>query len=535
MSRMTSYWTLILVGLLICSQIHTTAPAGAAPQRPAKGKQSGPGRQRPARSKPVTIEDHPLIKRLTAIRNGPGLVVCEPAPKDVPQKVADFGDGCGRWLHVIVAGQPEFSKTPLWSFVDEARRALKRADLRLSPSEAAQLRSLLGITHSATGELKRSGQTGFTLTYQVWAHPGKKPVGAPVSVTGSEQEICAGLPKLAAELQRRLGMAAPRVPEKTAESVEELRFVGGIPWVPDERLSTQQLGQLERMAMGRFGAARSDGKANVSVVSTLLVSEHQAKLQNAGWLGKNGSRVLLAQPENTILLAEVYGSALLTSAPVSEEWEARRTALSARYPNNYLLRACDVFACRSRGQWKNARASMEMAVRCARQSPQAWMGLHNTIFDEARTIRRGRTIDAMSPAELKRCEALYAEAIPLAVMAANVAPELSVVWETLSSAAAFLGDMELADEAFWLAVERDPADADLLAWGLHLYHPKWIGDQKRLERVADLCLRAAPSLASFERLRAAVKMVRGGLGDRAMKMVQTDAERAELRRLIAGR
>ncbi len=157
MRRMSSYWTLILVGLLISSQIHTAAPAGAAPQRPAKGKRSGPGRQRPAKSKPETIEDHPLIKRLTAIRNGPGLVVCEPVPRDVPQNVAEFGDGCGRWLHVIVAGQPEISRTPLWSFVDEARRALKRPDLRLKPTQSAELRALLGITHTATGDLKRTG------------------------------------------------------------------------------------------------------------------------------------------------------------------------------------------------------------------------------------------------------------------------------------------------------------------------------------------------------------------------------------------
>lgn len=52
-----------------------------------------------------------LQTTLKPVPSGNGLIVFEPIATDAA--LADFGAGCGRWLHLMVAGQSALGKTPL--------------------------------------------------------------------------------------------------------------------------------------------------------------------------------------------------------------------------------------------------------------------------------------------------------------------------------------------------------------------------------------------------------------------------------------
>src|SRR5205807_8581268 len=122
----------------------------------------------PARQKKVGL----WIDRLTPVMSGPGVLVAEPVAAGGRDELANFGAGCGRWLHLIIGGQGEFGKTPLWSDNEITWTGLGRNDLRLTRADLATLSKRpslsLGITYLALGEIRRTANS-VTLTYQWWS------------------------------------------------------------------------------------------------------------------------------------------------------------------------------------------------------------------------------------------------------------------------------------------------------------------------------------------------------------------------------
>lgn len=126
-------------------RVRLPSPALNAPDSPFR---SGPDKKAVLRA--ALQPDAALLQSLPPLDSGPGIAVCEPTVQKSALRLANFGAGCGRWLHLHVGGQGEFGKTPLWGSMDDARRDMNRPDLRFAKADALQLAQKLGATHVAT-------------------------------------------------------------------------------------------------------------------------------------------------------------------------------------------------------------------------------------------------------------------------------------------------------------------------------------------------------------------------------------------------
>jgi len=148
-----------------------------------------------------------------------GLVVCNPVASS-PTLTA-FGSGCGRWLDLVAAGQPELGRTPFWEARVRAQQEMGRTDLRLSPAQAPALSAITGATHAACGTLTGS-PARCTLTYGLYLLPAGRSVGPPLTQSGSEGQILAALPRMAKALDARLSVPAPRIPASVGLSPAQM-------------------------------------------------------------------------------------------------------------------------------------------------------------------------------------------------------------------------------------------------------------------------------------------------------------------------
>jgi hypothetical protein len=227
--------------------------------------------------------------------------------------LANFGAGCGRWLHLIIGGQGEFGKTPLWSDFVTTQTGLGRKDLRLTRADLATLSTRpslsFAITHLALGEIRKTAGS-VTLTYQWWSLRTRKPSGAPVAVKGTEAVVVAQLPKLAARLCSALGIRDPHVPRGVAESVEDLRALGSCPRVPGQggqRAALPHFAALDgRFAPpdGRFAPAGGANKQPLPVLAAFLNMISEGSLRHVPHVTATGDALTQALPDNALVYAE---------------------------------------------------------------------------------------------------------------------------------------------------------------------------------------------------------------------------------------
>ena len=154
-----------------------------------------------------------LSASLKPVNSGEGLIVCEPVPSPAMTALGAFGNGCGRWLHLTLGGQGELGQTPHWGAIEDARREMGRKDVRLAPGQIAILARKFGVTRVATGRLDGNAKQ-CVLSYQLWSVPGGQAIGAPVAISGTPDQIVAGLPGLARRLAAQLGLKSLRVPAR---------------------------------------------------------------------------------------------------------------------------------------------------------------------------------------------------------------------------------------------------------------------------------------------------------------------------------
>jgi tetratricopeptide (TPR) repeat protein len=432
-------------------------------------------------SAPVTPPAPPAqTSQLAAAATGPapapvagpahsGLLVCEPAPAGTDPALAAFGSGCGRWLHLMAAGQPALACTPLWNSLARAQTELGRTDLRLTPPQTTRLTHILGLTHVATGRITGTA-AHCTLTYTLWRLPRLTPVGAPVTLTGSEAQVLAQLPGLARTLDARLGVARPAVPAAVALTPAELGFLGGLARYPD--LTDAQLATLAGLA------ARSP-LAGMTLLNTPATADQ-------GVLDRTVAALVRRQPNNALVLAQIADTAPAALRPDA----ALVTAQARRYPGCYLMTYLDgttqgVWGTRA-GEWRAARRG----VADAPENPAAWVVEADVIADIGNDVRQARTSDLISDKEYAFLGPTYARWEAAASRATALDPADGRAWLCLSSAATFAGDDARATAAIWRALKLIPDDEGTLWWGLEMFQPKWLADKAALDRVAALAAAA---------------------------------------------
>lgn len=174
------------------------------------------------------------------------------------------------------------------------------------------------------------------------------------------------------------------------------------------------------------------------------------------------------------------------------------------------------------------------AVRCSPRCPSAWLLLSYTYDDWSQSVRRARFWSQMAAREKEMCRRLYQQQMPVAERAAELDPHHLSAWLDLTQSAAFFGDMELADRAFWHLAQEYPNDPRVYIWGLQLYQPKWLGDQEKGGQVAHMAAQAAASSGArwqpLHRERVAINLSILGYPELAQRVVRTAQERATLRR-----
>lgn len=400
--------------------------------------------------------------------SGAGIVVCEPV---APGPDADFGAGCALWLQMEVGGQAALGKTPPWESLDRARAELGRGDLRLSAAEAAPLAGMLGATHAAVGTLSGTG-TSLTLTYQIVQVSAGTPVGAALTVSGTRDQIDAGLPGLAKTLAVRLGAVSPDVPASVGLSPAEL-----------ETLAADRMGTLtDAQESALLALAARDPLAGLIALAR---RPDRPQAQEAA-----AARTLLSQAPANPLVWEAVGS---TDKEALVPPAAPLASLTLRFPHNHLLAEAQFFRASATSDRKAEQAAASRLVADAPRDPDGWLAYALILSHQADDIRHGRTYDSMLPAEAAPLDQLYKRWQTAAAKATTLDPAFAHAWLRLSQAATFAGDSAAANKALdtartlSLAPHALPDDAPaVIQWALQMYQPKWGGAPAKLAEFARL-------------------------------------------------
>lgn len=387
--------------------------------------------------------------------------------------MAGFAYGVGNWLNLTVSGQPQFGKSPDLVSLRQAAQGIGKKDLALTSGDADRLARKLGATRAAVGTL-----TGMSarcrLTYQMYAIPEGKRIGASISVNGTEDQIAAQLPKIAHKMVATFGASLD--PSATGRGLtgEQIAYVGGLDLNADpDRYTPADQKRIEALA------AKSPYAGVVELLYAAGVNERTA--QNA-----------VAQ-----LMALTPSNSLVTSLIDTEDTDALFPYASVvendcvKFPNNCEIAATGVGLARVRRDAVAERKEAESEVRCSPRSSGAWLDLAETISFEADRVRHGRTVANLSQSEQAYLERLAPDWEACAERATELDPDLGAAWERLATAALSNGDYSLAGTAFWNACRMDPNKAEVYALGLQMYRDKASGDPQMLAKVANLAANAS--------------------------------------------
>ncbi len=501
---------------IVLTDLHSSAPIRSARQfREARDRQ-----RRLATERLADLAGGTPLERLQPVESGNGLLVCEPVATSAPPSAAAFARGCGRWVQFAVAGHSELGKTPLWAWIDRARRSLGLRDLQLPPRAARELARAVGASHVAVGELRGSGQES-RLAYRVFRVEGLALEGAPLECRGSQESIRRSLPMLAAEMARRAGVRQPRVPAQVELAPAELADLGAVPWLPNDLVPAQRAQRLSGLAR------RSPVAALLYILYCTEQGRVEPALRAAGQLWKQ-------MPEHPLGLgdaAAAMGDRLIRHPPFGTVWkdvDAFVDALDAqldRFPNSLSLHiAAGVVTQYQQGRgWR--RAVAEQVARCAPQSPDAWLYLSECIAEQAmvlglefrgKPMRRGIADDQAS---------LRSQALHAAAQGSRLAPRRADVWLRVSESAAEAGDLETAAASLSRCLRLDPRSADAFQWGLDFYAEEGDAkDRRRQAQLARLAIRTTFELPC-ERIRVASTLDAVGFDDLAPRVLRTARER----------
>lgn len=545
--------SLVFAGMLALGCVASTGNAAPAkkkapsrPPAPAKKKPAAPAplalpveppptplsptdpRRNPPAPGLTDLREYPLAEAIQPLESGPGLIVCEPVAPAGDPKLAEFGSGCGRWLHLFAAGQGEFGRTPSWVMLGDPWQRLGKTRMG-SLDEAAKIARIKDATHVALGDL-RSANGKLTLTYRLWEVATRKALGEPVSLSGTEEELRAGLPSLARQLAIRLGAPQPMVPERVGETVEELRLLGRLPWTPNGNpLRPEDAAQLEKMVAESVEPGPS--RQAPPILGAFYLLMERSVVYDRPRITQLITQLTPVLPENTLLLADLgmlaryYGKWEDLHLPI-----ARLQALLKRFPNSSTLNTGAAYYYRVAGTHREGRLAATKAVRASLQSSDAWGVLSDEIKAMALSVRRGRYFNVMTPAEQAFCIACYDEQLKACRRSVRLDPENLGSWMALSVAATFAGEDDEADRSLWVVLKRAPGDYQALWWGTQIYQPKWFDQPEKLKQVLKLALTSAEKLTPNGRLSLAYSAHGFAPPELVTRLLRTPEEREAFKR-----
>lgn len=495
-------------------RVQDSAGAGGSGSRPAEGRAAA-HRLATARAGSAGVPAHlpavmpagPAVAPAPVVLSGSagaGVVVCAPAPAASDAELATFGRGCARWLDFAVGSQGELGGNPLWRDMDRAAHELDRPAFDLSAHDAGGLRRVLGVSCAATGVISGSMRS-CTLNYQLESTSTCKPIGVPVAVSGTPDQIVAALPRVAAGIAARAGARHPRIPDAVGADVSALILVGRLPITAQEPFTDADAAALRSLAQ------------TFPVAGMLLVANHYtADDQETADLG---ARLARQCPDSPLALAEVAG---ISSPPPA--WISAVRRVARRYSQSYLAALAEVWMRRATREPDAEFAAAQRAVRAAPANPLAWLTLGYSYSSRADAVRAGRYWGAMTPAEQAQVERSYPLWQHSVARAAALDPLCGRAWDRLALAATFNGDRSTADLAFWKALDLYDDKADVLMWGMQMFAPKWNDEADALARVAHLA-----STTDWPHASAVVNIAQDLKGDHfdkeAASLLQRSTER----------
>jgi len=434
-----------------------------------------------------------------------GLIVCDPVPAP---GLETFGSGCGRWLDLVASGQPELGRTPSWQSRLRAQQELTRTDFSLSPEQASALQGMTGVTHIACGTITGTSSKAV-LTYTVFSLPGLAPVGKPIVVSGTEDEIVGALPGVAKSIDIALRISAPWVPVSvglTSAEMVQIQTIGNEGYQSDADLQTLfQLGQKCPLAVMYFFTSRA---ADDRILQNDMV------------------KVVMSQlPDNPLSLYQAEYEVTESVWPFAAQIEG----IIARYPSNGILSHMDIWQQRSWGnrvgEWRAAKRYLADAPN----DPDAWLAIGSTVGNVSEDLRQSRQAQDISAAEWNVLNSLYPQEEKADLNATKLDPLDGHAWYRLASSATFQGDNLSAKLALDNAMTYDLDKEEVYDWGMEMDQSKWGVDPGNLNKIAGLA--AAQSWKKWDDAKAVAEELGSASFSTESKQVLSDyitRQRAEV-------
>jgi tetratricopeptide (TPR) repeat protein len=407
------------------------------------------------------------------------VIVLEPVARNADPDQADFGAGCGRWLHLFVSGQNAFDKTPTWESVGRVAQEMGRPNARLTVDQATALAGRLGATAIAVGTIAGSPHSG-KLTYQIWRVADHRPLGKALTLSGTQEQIVADLPGLARRMAASLGVKTPSLPAKVDVEPASFALLGRLPWV-----TTPALPAADQQALSQL--------ADRSPLAALLLLRSFGTI-NEGRQMATANAILTRYADNPLICAAVGGSAFATSDDnnfILRAVQDHRTAIvrqAAQHPGNYLWAHLSLWAARGAKDVPAENAAAIATVQNGFRNPDAWLAYGATLGNAGESVRHSRFTSAMTQTEQQAVVALYPEWLRAVAQAARLDPQYGKAWYRVATAATFAGETALADAALQAALKYDPDKGRVYDWGLQMYQPKWGGSPAMLHKMAQMAL-----------------------------------------------
>jgi tetratricopeptide (TPR) repeat protein len=375
------------------------------------------------------------------------------------------------------------------------REQLKYPGLHLDTKQGVLLAKTTGATHVAVGELTEKGMTA-TLTYRLHSLD-NKPLGEPIVLTGTRDDLTKQLPGLAALIAFRLGAPLTK-PQPLPPSGMEMTQLGSC--VRAKPMKPEQEAFLARFATQNIAA------------TVLNLSVGPAR-RNPVEFNRLVTALLITEPENPL----IYGQIGYIGANALVPHKATFAIAAKKYPKNYALAHTSVWLARVENDTVAERQAAQRAVQNAPRNPDAYLTLGWTVAETAHQVRKGKTYGNMTPTEQTFVARVYPEWSKVVRRATELDPLYAKAWLRLAESATFNGNAADAVAAWETAEKTGCNPYDLYDWGLQMFQDKWGGSPARLRKVGEAAVKAQYNTIG-EALDILANLQDAGLSDLAAQM-----------------
>ncbi len=451
--------SILVVSTLLFARAGWTRPLTS--KRESSGARTDQIKEPPA----AAIQFNGRQEKLYHSDSGPGVIVCDPILKNCQDDLADISRGCAAWLQLVVAGQPQCSRTPFWKSLRRVQTELGRRDLRLEKKDAARLALYTGANVVLVGTVE--GNSGScSLTYQPFKAPSMQPLGDPVKISGSKVELANQMPKMAALLCNDIEISPEHLPDMPP-GLSELALAGRVQSRTTDAVSKSARAELLKLSS-------SSALAGLLYLDTAMPADPA--------LGETAANLVRQEAANSL----VFGQIGWMQGKLLQFCSKRLSENIKNYPTNYLFKTAGVYLERASNDSKGDLAAAKQCVQSAPDNPDAWLTLAQSYNFAADRLRKGRFYTDLNSAEKRQFDEAYPLWLGCAEQAVKIDPLFGRAWLRTSTAAAYSGFLEESDRAFEKALELDRDRYDVYAWGVQLYQPKWFNKIDKLRHLAEI-------------------------------------------------